>query len=115
MPVTIYHNPRCSKSRQALGILRDAGLEPEVVEYLKTPLDRDGLKALLARMGIGPRALLRRQGAPFDELGLDNPSLSDDELIGFIARHPELMERPVVVSPKGAKLCRPVEVVKTLI
>lgn len=115
MAVTIYHNPKCGTSRTVLGILRAAGHEPEVVEYLQTPLDRAGLKALLARIGIGPRAILRRQGTPYEELGLDAPDLSDETLIGHIAQHPILMERPVVVTPRGAKVCRPADVVRTLI
>jgi len=115
MAVTIYHNPRCSKSRQVLGMLRDKGIEPEIVEYLKTPLDRAALTALLGKLGIGPRDLLRRGEAPYRELGLGDAKWTDEQLIGFIAEHPILMERPVVVSPKGAKVCRPVEVVNTLV
>ena len=115
MAVTIYHNPNCGTSRTVLGLLRESGAEPEVVEYLVTPPDRAALKALLKQMGIGPRQILRRRGTPYDELGLDDPKWTDDELIGFIAQHPILMERPVVVTPKGAKLCRPADVVRTLI
>jgi arsenate reductase len=115
MAVTIYHNPKCGTSRTVLGILRGAGIEPKVVEYLETPLDRAELKALLARIGIGPREILRRRGTPYDELGLDSPDLSDAALLGHIAEHPILMERPVVVTPKGAKVCRPADVVRTLI
>ena len=115
MSVTIYHNPKCGTSRTVLGILQDRGLEPNVVEYLKTPLDEAHLAALLKRMGIGPRELLRRRGTPYDELGLDDPKLSDAALIGHMAEHPILMERPVVVTEKGAKVCRPADVVKTLI
>ena len=115
MPVTIYHNPRCSKSRQALQMLRDKGIEPEIVEYLMTPLDRTGLTALLAELGLGPRDLMRRNEATYKELGLGDAKWTDDELIGFIAEHPILMERPVVVSDKGTKVCRPVEVVNTLV
>jgi arsenate reductase len=115
MKVTIYHNPRCSKSRQVLEMLRDKGIEPEIVEYLKTPLDRAALTALLQKMGVGPRELLRRGEAPYKELGLGDAKWTDEQLIGVIAEHPILMERPVMVSPKGAKLCRPVEVVNTLI
>jgi arsenate reductase len=115
MAVTIYHNPKCGTSRRVLGILRGAGIEPKVVEYLETPLDRAELKALLARIGIGPREILRRRGTPYDELGLDSPDLSDAALLGHIAEHPILMERPVVVTPKGAKVCRPADVVRTLI
>jgi len=115
MAVTIYHNPKCGTSRTVLGILRDAGTEPQVIEYLVTPPDRAALKALLAKIGIGPRQILRRRGTPYDELGLDDPNLSDEALIGFVAEHPILMERPVVVTQKGAKVCRPAEVVRTLI
>lgn len=107
--VTIYHNPKCSTSRKVLGMIRDAGVEPQVIEYLKTPPSRAELVALLGRMGIKPRALLRRRGTPYDELGLDDPGKSDDALIDAIVAHPVLMERPVVTSAKGAVLCRPVE------
>ncbi len=115
MTVTIYHNPKCGTSRTVLGMLKDRGLEPEVIEYLATPPDRAALTALLGRLGIGPRELLRRRGTPYDELDLDNPKWTDDELIGFITEHPILMERPVVVTEKGAKVCRPAEVVNTLL
>ena len=113
--VTIYHNPKCSTSRKVLGMLRDAGETPRVIEYLRTPPTRDELVALLGRMGIGPRALLRRRGTPYDELGLDDPALSDDALIDAIVAHPVLMERPVVTSARGAVLCRPVERVQTVL
>ena len=115
MTVTIYHNPKCGTSRTVLGILREVGHEPEVVEYLATPLDRAGLADLLAKIGIGPREILRRRGTPYDELGLNDPKLTDEALIGHIAAHPILMERPVVVTPKGAKVCRPADVVRTLL
>jgi arsenate reductase len=115
MTVTIYHNPKCGTSRTVLAMLRDKGIEPQVIEYLVTPPDPAALKALLTRMGIGPRELLRRRGTPYDELDLDNPKLTDAALIGFITEHPILMERPVVVTPKGTKICRPAEVVNTLI
>lgn len=107
--VTIYHNPKCSTSRKVLGMIRDAGVEPLVIEYLKTPLSKAELRGLLGRMGIGPRALLRRRGTPYDELGLDDPGKSDDALVDAIVAHPVLMERPVVTSARGAVLCRPVE------
>jgi len=109
MPVTIYHNPKCSTSRKVLGWLRDRGIEPQVVEYLKTPPDRAQIEDLLARLGTGPRGLLRRRGTPYDELGLDDPKWSDSDLVGFIAEHPILIERPVVVGDKGAVICRPPE------
>ena len=107
--VTIYHNPACSTSRKVLGMLREAGIEPRVVEYLKTPPSRTELLSLLRRMGIKPRELLRRRGTPYDELGLGDPAKSDDALIDAILAHPILMERPVVVGPRGVRLCRPVE------
>lgn len=111
----IYHNPKCGTSRKVLGMIRDAGIEPRVIEYLKTPPTRAELTALLARMGITPRALLRRRGTPYDELGLDDPALGDDALIDAILAHPILIERPVVASPKGAVLCRPIERVRDVL
>ena len=112
---TIYHNPNCGTSRKVLGILRESGAEPTVIEYLKTPPTRAGLKDLLAKMGMTPRQLLRRRGTPFDELGLADPAKSDDALIDAILAHPILMERPVVVTGKGVKLCRPAEKVMELL
>jgi arsenate reductase len=112
---TIYHNPNCGTSRKVLGILRESGAEPTVVEYLKTPPNRAELKDLLAKMGMTPRQLLRRRGTPFDELGLADPAKSDDALIDAILAHPILMERPVVVTGKGVKLCRPAEKVMELL
>ena len=112
---TIYHNPNCGTSRKVLGRLREAGIEPRVIEYLKTPPARDELVSLLQRMGMTPRQILRRRGTPYDELGLDDPALSDDALIDAILRHPILMERPVVVTPRGVRLCRPAEQVEALI
>ena len=109
MTVTIYHNPNCSTSRKALGMLRDAGQNPEVVEYLKTPPSRDRMKELLAAMGMKPRDILRRSGTPYDELGLDDPALTDDQILDALQAHPILMQRPVVVTPKGTRLCRPLE------
>jgi len=108
-PVTIYHNPKCSTSRKVLGMIEEAGHTPRVIEYLKTPPDRATLTALLKRMGTGPRGLLRRKGTPFDELGLGDASKTDEELIDAILAHPILIERPVVVTAKGAAICRPVE------
>ncbi len=113
--VVIYHNPKCATSRKVLGMIRDAGVEPRVIEYLKTPPSRPELVALLKRMGITPRALLRRRGTPYDALGLDDPGKSDDALIDAIAEHPVLMERPVVSSKKGAVLCRPVDRVREVL
>ena len=109
MDVTIYHNPACSTSRKVLGMIRDAGPEPRVVEYLKTPPDRATLTALIADMGIAPRALLRKRGTPYDELGLDDPALTDAQIIDAMLAHPILIERPVVATPNGVRLCRPIE------
>jgi len=107
--VTIYHNPACSTSRKVLGMIRETGMEPRVIEYLKTPPTRQELLGLLRSMGMTPRQLLRRRGAPYDELGLGDPAMSDDELIDAIVAHPILLERPVVVGPRGVRLCRPPE------
>ncbi len=115
MSVTIYHNPKCGTSRNVLAMIREAGVEPEIVEYLKTPPGRDALVALIAKMGIPVRDLLRQRGTPYDDLGLGDDKWSDDELIDFMVAHPILMNRPVVVSPKGAALCRPPETVKELL
>jgi arsenate reductase len=111
MTVTIYHNPACGTSRNVLGLIRNSGEEPHIIEYLKTPPSRDELVGLVGRMGISVRALLRRKGAPYDELNLDNATLTDDELIDAMLAHPILINRPLVVTPLGAKLCRPSEVV----
>jgi len=115
MSVTIYHNPACGTSRNVLQFIRDAGQEPKIVEYLKTPPDRATLVALLKKMGMKPRELLRRRGTPYDELGLDNPSLTDDQIIDAVLANPILIERPVVSTPKGAMLCRPADKVKELL
>jgi arsenate reductase len=112
---TIYHNPNCSTSRKVLGMLRDSGSEPLVIEYLKTPPTKAELTGLLAKMGMTPRQLLRRRGTPFDELGLADPAKSDEQLIDAILAHPILMERPVVVTNKGVRLCRPPEKVRELL
>ena len=109
--ITIYHNPQCGTSRNVLALIRNTGAEPEVVEYLKTPLTREKLKELIAQMGITVRELLRRKGTPYDELGLDDATLGDDALLDAMVRHPILMNRPVVVTPLGARLCRPSEAV----
>jgi arsenate reductase len=108
---TIYHNPNCGTSRKVLAMIRDAGEEPRIVEYLKTPPSRDELVDLLGRMEISPRALLRRRGTPYDELGLDDPTWTDDQLIDFMVEHPILIERPIVVTDQGVRLCRPAETV----
>ena len=109
--VTIYHNPNCGTSRSVLGLIRDSGEEPRVVEYLKTPPGREELSDLIGRMGIPVRALLRRKGTPYDALGLDDPALTDGQLIDAMLAHPILIERPIVVTPLGVKLCRPSEAV----
>ncbi len=108
---TIYHNPQCGTSRNVLALIRNTGVEPEVIEYLKTPPSRDKLMALIAQMGTGVRALLRQKGTPYDELGLGDASLSDDALLDAIVAHPILMNRPIVVTPLGTRLCRPSEAV----
>jgi arsenate reductase (glutaredoxin) len=113
--VVIYHNPACTTSRKVLGMIRDAGVEPRVVEYLKTPPNRAELVDLLHRMGLTPRQLLRRRGTPYEELGLADPAKSDDTLIDAILAHPVLMERPVVVGPRGVRLCRPPERVQEVL
>lgn len=110
-PVTIFHNPACGTSRKTLALLRERGIEPTVVEYLKTPLDEAGLRALLAEMGSTARTLLREKEALAEELGLRDPARSDGELIAAMAKHPVLMNRPVVRTPLGTRLCRPQEVV----
>ena len=107
MSTTIYHNPNCSTSRNVLALIRNSGVEPEVIEYLKHPPGRDQLVELVAQLAIPVRELLRQKGTPYDELKLDNPALSDDALIDAMVAHPILMNRPIVVTPLGARLCRP--------
>jgi arsenate reductase (glutaredoxin) len=114
-PVTIYHNPACGTSRNVLGLIRNAGIEPEVIEYLKTPPSRERLADLIARMGVPVRAVLREKGTPYQELGLDNPALSDAQLLDAMLAHPILINRPIVVTPLGVKLCRPSETVLDLL
>ncbi|MFY9628513.1 MAG: arsenate reductase (glutaredoxin) [Methylocystis sp.] len=109
MTITIYHNPACGTSRNTLAMIRQSGEEPTVVEYLKTPPTREMLVHLLRVMGISARALLRQRGTPYAELGLGDPKWTEDELIGFMLAHPILIERPIVETPKGARLCRPSE------
>lgn len=109
MPITIYHNQNCGTSRKVLSRLQELGHEPQVVEYLRTPPSRATMQTLLAAMGMSPRDILRRKGTPYDELGLDNASLTDDDLLDALAAHPILMERPVVVTPRGTRVCRPAE------
>lgn len=111
MTITIYHNPNCGTSRNVLGLIRNTGAEPVVIEYLKTPPARGVLVDLIARMGISVRDLLRRKGTPYDELGLDDPKWTDDALIDLMLEHPILINRPIVVTPLGVRLCRPSETV----
>ena len=111
MNVTIYHNPDCGTSRNTLAMIRQSGEEPSIIEYLKTPPSRARLKELIAAMGIPVRALLREKGTPFKELGLSDPKWSDEDLLDFMMAHPILINRPIVVTPKGVKLCRPSEAV----
>jgi arsenate reductase len=113
--IVIYHNPACGTSRNALAMIRNAGIEPHVVEYLKTPPSRALLVQLIARAGLTPRALLREKGTPFAELGLDDSALDDAALIDAMVAHPLLINRPLVVSPLGVKLCRPSEAVLDLL
>ncbi len=115
MSVTIYHNPACSASRNTLAMIRQSGEEPEVIEYLKDPPSRARLVELVTAMQIPVRALLREKGTPYAELGLADPKWSDGELIEFMLAHPILINRPIVVTPKGAKLCRPSEAVLDLL
>ena len=115
MNVIIYHNPDCGTSRNTLAMIRNAGVEPHVIEYLKTPPSRDMLTQLIARMGISVRGLLREKGTPYAELGLGDPALSDEQLLDAMVAHPILINRPIVVSPLGVKLCRPSEDVLDLL
>ncbi|MCF8470647.1 MAG: arsenate reductase (glutaredoxin) [Parvibaculum sp.] len=115
MSVTIYHNPDCGTSRNTLAMIRQSGIEPTVIEYLKTPPSRARLLELLAAMEISPRALLREKGTPYAELGLADSKWSDDQLIDAMLEHPVLINRPIVVTPKGVKLCRPSEAVIELL
>ena len=115
MKVTIYHNPMCGTSRNTLAMIRNAGIEPQVIEYLKNPPSRDQLVALLRQMDLTPRQLLREKGTPYAELGLGDPVKTDDELIDTMMAHPILINRPIVVTPLGARLCRPSEVVLDLL
>ncbi|MDN2579694.1 arsenate reductase (glutaredoxin) [Aquibium sp. ELW1220] len=111
MSITIYHNPDCGTSRNTLAMIRQSGEEPDIIEYLKTPPSRERLVGLVAAMGITPRALLREKGTPYAELGLDDPKWSDDGLIDQMMAHPILINRPIVVTPLGTRLCRPSEAV----
>ncbi|WP_338664369.1 arsenate reductase (glutaredoxin) [Pararoseomonas sp. SCSIO 73927] len=111
MTVTIFHNPACGTSRNVLALIRNSGEEPEVVEYLKTPPTREGMADLIRRMGVPVRAVLREKGTPYAELGLGDPSLTDDALLDAMMAHPILINRPIVVTPLGVRLCRPSEAV----
>lgn len=111
MTVTIYHNPDCGTSRNTLAMIRQSGVEPTVVEYLKTPPDRETVARLVGDAGLTVREALRRKDTPFDDLGLGDPGKTDDELLDAIGRHPILLNRPFVVAPRGTQLCRPSELV----
>lgn len=111
MTVTIYHNPACGTSRNTLGLIRNAGIEPTIIEYLQTPPSREELQDLIARIGVPVRDIIRRKGTPYEELGLDDPALTDDQLIDAMLEHPILINRPIVVTPLGVRLARPSEVV----
>ena len=111
MTITIFHNPACGTSRNTLALIRNSGAEPEVIEYLKTPPGKPRLEALVQSLGLPVRALLRQKGTPYDELGLGDPAWTDAQLIDFMVEHPILMNRPIVVTPLGTRLCRPSEVV----
>ena len=111
MTVTIYHDPACGTSRNTLAMIRQSGEEPVVIEYLKEPPSRERLVELLHAMGLSARALLRQKGTPYDALGLSDPKWRDDQLVDFMLEHPILINRPIVITPKGARLCRPSETV----
>jgi arsenate reductase len=113
--VTIYHNPACGTSRNVLGLIHNAGIEPTVIEYLKTPPSRAELADLIRRMGVPVRAVLREKGTPFHELELDDPALTDDQLLDAMMAHPILINRPIVVTPLGTALCRPAETVREIL
>lgn len=107
--ITIFHNPACGTSRNTLALIRNSGQEPQVIEYLKTPPGKETLRELLAGMNMAPRALLRKKGTPYEELGLDDAKWTDEQLIDFMLAHPILINRPIVVTPLGTRLCRPSE------
>lgn len=115
MDIIIYHNPACGTSRNTLALIRHTGIEPQVIEYLKTPPDRTRVQQLAARMGLTIRDLLRERGTPHAELGLDDPTLTDEALLDAIEAHPVLLNRPIVVAPTGVRLCRPCERVLDLL
>jgi arsenate reductase len=113
--ITIYHNPACGTSHNALALIRHSGVEPQVIDYLKTPPGRARLVELVAALGVPVRSVLRRKGTPYDELQLDDPKWSDAELIDFMVAYPILMNRPIVVTPLGTRLCRPSETVQGIL
>ena len=115
MSVTIYHNPDCGTSRNTLAMIRQSGTEPNIIEYLRTPPSRERLKDLISKMGISVRDLLREKGTPYKELGLDDPKWTDEQLIDQMLAHPILINRPIVVTPKSVRLCRPSETVLPLL
>ena len=115
MDVVIYHNPKCGTSRNTLGLIRNAGIEPHIIDYLKCPPTRPLLKELIARAGLTVREALREKGTPFQDLGLADPALTDDDLLDAMMAHPILISRPFVVTPKGVRLCRPSELVLDLL
>ena len=115
MTITIYHNPKCGTSRNTLAMIRESGADPQVIEYLKTPPSREKLVELISEMGISVRDLLRQKGTPYDELGLGEDKWLDDQLIDFMMEHPILINRPIVVTDKGVRLCRPSEKVMELL
>lgn len=115
MTVTIFHNPACGTSRKVLAMIRNVGVEPAVIEYLETPPDRTTLKALIAATGVPVRGVMRAKGTPYAELGLDDPNWSDEDLIGFMLEHPILIDRPIVATERGTRLCRPSEQVLDLL
>ncbi|WP_141218362.1 arsenate reductase (glutaredoxin) [Bordetella genomosp. 5] len=109
--ITIYHNPACGTSRNVLGLIRNSGEEPTIIEYLKTPPNAETLGKLISAMGMPARDVLRQKGTPYDELGLSDPKWTEEQLIGFMLQHPILINRPIVVTPLGTRLCRPSEAV----
>lgn len=111
MEIRIYHNPNCGTSRNTLALIRNTGVEPDVIDYLKTPPGREELRDMIARAGLTVRGAIREKGTPYAELGLDNPALTDDELLDAMLAHPILINRPFVVTPAGVRLCRPSEAV----
>ncbi|MDB5532910.1 MAG: arsC 2 [Hyphomicrobiales bacterium] len=111
---TIYHNPKCGTSRTVLARIRETGVEPKIIEYLVTPPSRAEMQGLLFAMKMKPRDILRRKGTPYDDLNLDNPALTDDQILDALGAHPILMERPVVVTSKGTRVCRPADVLQEI-